>query len=86
VPTIDGSVTMAVPKGSNTGSTLRLKGKGVMDTKSDQHGDQYVHLRVVLPKESDADLEECLRRWQAELRRWQAEHPYNPRAELGAGR
>ncbi|MGH1482728.1 MAG: DnaJ C-terminal domain-containing protein [Geminicoccales bacterium] len=79
VPTVDGSVTMTVPKGSNTGSTLRLKGKGVTETKSGQRGDQYVHLKVVLPKESDPDLEECLRRWQTE-------HPYNPRSELEAGR
>lgn len=79
VPTIDGAVTMTVPKGSNTGSTLRLKGKGVVDTKSGQRGDQYVHLKIVLPKDSDPELEACLRRWQAD-------HPYNPRAELGAGR
>lgn len=79
VPTVDGPVTMTVPKGSNTGSTLRLKGKGVTGTKSGQRGDQYVHLKVVLPKESDPDLEECLRRWQTE-------HPYNPRSELEAGR
>ncbi len=79
VPTVDGSVTMTVPKGSNTGSTLRLKGKGVVEPKSSQRGDQYAHLKIVLPKESDPDLEECLRRWQAD-------HPYNPRAELGADR
>jgi DnaJ-class molecular chaperone len=75
VPTIDGPVTMTVPKGANTGTTLRLRGRGVLDQKSGQRGDQYVRLQVVLPKTPDAELEECVRRWAKD-------HPYDPRAEL----
>ncbi|MGI9503268.1 MAG: DnaJ C-terminal domain-containing protein [Geminicoccaceae bacterium] len=74
VPTIDGSVTMTVPKGSNTGTILRLRGKGIVEPNTGGHGDQYVHLKVVLPKTTDPDLEACLERWQAK-------HPYNPRTE-----
>ena len=75
VPTIDGPVTMTVPKGSNTGTTLRLRGRGVVDQRSGQRGDQYVRLQVALPKTADAELEEAVRRWAAS-------HPYDPRAEL----
>jgi DnaJ-class molecular chaperone len=75
VPTIDGPVTMTVPKGSNTGTTLRLRGRGVVDQRSGQRGDQYVRLQVALPKTADAELEEAVRRWAAN-------HPYDPRAEL----
>jgi DnaJ-class molecular chaperone len=75
VPTIDGPVTMTVPKGSNTGTTLRLRGRGVVDQRSGQRGDQYVRLQVALPKAADAELEEVVRRWAAN-------HPYDPRAEL----
>ncbi len=75
VPTIDGPVNMTIPKGSNTGSTLRLRGRGIPDPRSGRRGDQYVHLKVMLPKEPDSQLEECVRSWSAE-------HPYNPRAEL----
>jgi DnaJ-class molecular chaperone len=75
VPTIDGPVSMTVPKGSNSGSTLRLKGRGIVDPKSGQRGDQYVRLRVVLPKTPDAELEDFVRRWSAE-------HSYDPRAEM----
>jgi DnaJ-class molecular chaperone len=75
VPTIDGPVTMTVPKGSNTGTTLRLKGRGIVDPKSGQRGDQYVRLKVMLPKTIDPELEDFVRRWSAE-------HPYNPRAEM----
>jgi DnaJ-class molecular chaperone len=78
VPTIDGAVSMTVPKGSNSGTTLRLKGRGILDPKGGQRGDQYVRLRVVLPKSADPELEELVRRWAAS-------HPYDPRAEL-AGR
>lgn len=75
VPTIDGAVTMTVPKGSNTGATLRLRGKGIVDPGSHKRGDQYVRLKVVLPKTPDAELESFVRRWADE-------HPYDPRAEM----
>lgn len=75
VPTIDGPVAMTVPKGSNTGTTLRLRGKGILDPKSGQRGDQYVHLEIVLPKTPDDQLEQLVERWAAD-------HPYNPRADM----
>jgi DnaJ-class molecular chaperone len=75
VPTIDGPVTMSVPKSSNTGSTLRLRGRGMVDPASGGRGDQYVRLKVMLPKQPDPDLEEFLGRWSKE-------HPYDPRREL----
>lgn len=65
VPTVGGTVEMTVPKNSNTGDTLRLKGRGVLDSKSKQKGDQYVRLEVVLPDEPDAELEAFLKDWQA---------------------
>jgi DnaJ-class molecular chaperone len=75
VPTIDGPVTMTVPKVSNTGTVLRLRGRGIVDQKSGQRGDQYVRLQVVLPKEPDPELEEFARRWAES-------HAYDPRADL----
>ena len=72
VPTIEGDVTMTVPKGSNAGSTLRLRGKGIVDQRTGQRGDQYVHLKIVLPKTANPALEELLNRWQTD-------HAYDPR-------
>jgi DnaJ-class molecular chaperone len=63
VPTLDGQVAVKVPKGSNTGSVLRLKGKGVLDSQASRHGDQYIKLKVVLPDPPDADLSSFLERW-----------------------
>jgi DnaJ-class molecular chaperone len=62
VPTIDGNVSLKVPKGSNTGTQLRLKGKGVPDPKG-QRGDQYVRFVVVLPRQMDSELEQSVERW-----------------------
>jgi len=76
VPTPTGSVRMTVPKGANTGTVLRLKGKGA--ARSDKsHGDEYVTLKVVLPERVDSELEEFVQRWQAGK-------DHNPRQHLEA--
>jgi len=72
VPTVHGPVTITVPKGANSGTRLRLKGKGVAATKRDPAGDQYVTLKVVLPKTPDPELEEFVKAWSER-------NPYNPR-------
>ena len=64
VPTPDGAVTMTVPKWSNTGSVLRLKGKGV-PRRDGSRGDQYVTLAVMLPAKPDAELERLIAQWQS---------------------
>jgi DnaJ-class molecular chaperone len=62
VPTPTGEVTMSVPKGSNTGTTLRLKGKGA-PRREDGSGDELVRLKVVLPRPADPDLEAFVAGW-----------------------
>jgi DnaJ-class molecular chaperone len=64
VPTPTGPVRMTVPKGANTSTVLRLRGKGAQ--RSDKtHGDEYVTLKIVLPQQLDPEIEEFARRWQA---------------------
>lgn len=62
VSTPTGDVTMSVPKGSNTGTTMRLKGKGA-PRRGGGHGDQFVKLKVVLPKPPDPELEAFVSNW-----------------------
>lgn len=76
VPTLTGAVTMTVPKGSNTDSVLRLRGKGV-PRAGGAPGDQYVTLKVVLPDKPDAELE-------AFAAGWTAGKAYNPRRGMEA--
>jgi DnaJ-class molecular chaperone len=75
VPTVTGDVTLTIPPGSNTGSTLRLKGKGIPARGGEPAGDQYVRLKVVLPKPADEEL-------KAFLEGWAPRHTYDPREEL----
>jgi DnaJ-class molecular chaperone len=63
VPTPTGDVTMSIPKGSNTGTTMRLKGKGA-PRRGGGHGDQFVKLKVVLPKSPDPELEAFVSNWE----------------------
>ncbi len=74
VPTPTGTVTMSVPKGSNTGSTLRLRGKGA-PKQTGGDGDQLVKLKVVLSKEPDPELE-------AFVTNWEGGKTFNPREDL----
>ena len=73
VPTATGAVTMAVPKGSNTGTVLRLKGKGA-PRRGGGFGDQFVRLKVVLPSPADPELE-------AFVSGWEKGRSFNPREE-----
>jgi len=71
VPTISGAVTLKVPKGSNTGTRLRLKGKGLRNRKTGERGHQLVTLKVVLPIGEEKELSAFLESWQPS----QAQYP-----------
>jgi DnaJ-class molecular chaperone len=73
VPTADGAVMLTVPKGSSSGKTLRLKGKG-FHKKGGGRGDQLVTLMVDLPVDDDA-LVEFVQGWK--------DNDRNPRGNLG---
>ena len=76
VPTVHGKVAMKIPAGSNTGRTLRLKGKGILDRKSKTKGDQYVKLKVALPETPDEALTTFAQGWGQD---------YDPRRKAGMG-
>ncbi len=70
---ISGRVMVTIPKGSSSGQTLRLKGKGLKG-KRGAFGDQLIRLKIVLPKAIDEELETFMKAWRES-------HAYNPRAE-----
>jgi DnaJ-class molecular chaperone len=75
VETVDGPVTMTVPAGSNTGDTLRLKGKGLPKSGSKTRGargDQFVKLKIVLPDDAKTSLRDVVESWASD-------HPYSVR-------
>ena len=73
VPTLDGAVELAIPAGTNTGRTFRLKGKGF--PAKDRKGDLLATVRIVLPEARDPELEELMRKWRDAK-------PYDPRKDM----
>jgi DnaJ-class molecular chaperone len=74
VPTVTGPVTMTIPKGSDTGAQLRLRGKGIQ-RRGGAEGDQIVTLRVQIGDSGDAELAQFLETWAAQ-------HHSNPRSGM----
>ncbi len=74
VPTLHGPVGLKIPKGSRTGQTMRLKGRGIA-MRSGKKGDQMVTLSVQMPDKIDDDL-------AAFLESWKDTHAYDPREKL----
>ncbi len=70
-PTLTGTVSLTVPPNSNTGTTLRLKGKGIAAHGGSAAGDLYVRLVVTLPDRPDEALRSFASGWTAN---------YDPRA------
>jgi len=60
VPTLEGSVQLSIPAGSENGTKLRLRGKGI-EPKGKPRGDLIAHLDIVLPKGRDEEVEEALK-------------------------
>ena len=73
VPTLDGAVQLAIPPGTSSGRTLRVKGKGL--PSKDGAGDLYATVRIVLPEGGDAELEELMKKRRDGK-------PYDPRRDM----
>jgi curved DNA-binding protein len=59
VPTLNGSLVLTIPPGSQPGQSIRLKGKGMPSLKSpNQHGDLFAQLNVKIPKKLSAKEKE----------------------------
>ena len=76
VPTIDGRSIVRIPPGTNSGTTLRLREKGVPG-RNGARGDQYVEIQIVVPK----PIDERVRTLTKELEQFE---PADPRKELFA--
>lgn len=60
VPTIDGRVTVTIPPGTQSGQTLRLPGKGMQILNGGSRGDQYIRIKIMVPKNIDKRSRELL--------------------------
>ena len=67
IETIDGLVELNIPEGTQSGVSLRMRGKGVPKLQSSGRGDQYVHLTVEIPKHLTEKQKELLREFDAAM-------------------
>jgi molecular chaperone DnaJ len=74
--TLDGTVELQVPAGSETGKTLRLRGKGMPYLRGSGRGDLHVRLRVVTPTKLNDRTRKLLEQLAEEL---DGELPKGPR-------
>ena len=64
VPTLSGTVNLTIPAGSNSGTQLRLRGKGIApESGTGSPGDQYVTLSITLPDKPDEALKDFAASW-----------------------
>ena len=61
VPTVDGRSLLKIPPGTQGGQKFRLRGKGAPSLRADRRGDQFIEVRVVVPKIADERSKELLR-------------------------
>ena len=64
IPTIHGDVTMKIPAGTQEGTQLRLKEKGVPDARGGRNGDQYCTVRIQVDKKLSAREKELYQELQ----------------------
>ncbi len=62
VPTIDGRVNLRIPSGSQSGQTLRMKGKGAVNTKTGKKGDMMVKIVVKVPQTDSSEVIEAAKK------------------------
>ena len=77
VPTIDGRTLLKIPQGTTNSQKFRLREKGVLNSRTNQRGDQIVEVAITAPDPRDERTRELLRE-MAKL------HPEDPRSEMWA--
>lgn len=63
VPTLDGKVKLNIPEGTQSGTTFRLKGKGVPFLRNGGRGDQFVTVNVAVPRGMTSTQKDALRQY-----------------------
>jgi len=63
VPTLEGEEKLSIPEGTQTGTTFRLRGKGIVSFNGRGRGDQFVTVRVVTPERLTKDQKQLLEKF-----------------------
>lgn len=63
-PTIDGKVDLTIPEGTQSGTVLKIRGKGIPVLRGDGRGDEYVRIKVLTPKNLTSRQRKLLREFE----------------------
>ena len=63
IPTIDGKVKYSIPEGTQSGTTFRLKGKGIPGLNGRGRGDQYVTVYIETPRNLNREQKDALKKF-----------------------
>jgi len=63
-PTIDGKIEMTIPEGTQSGSVLRIKNKGIPNLRGEGRGDEFVKVKVLTPKNLSARQKKLLQEFE----------------------
>ena len=67
VPTLDGKVKLNIPEGTQPGAVFRLRGKGIPYLRGGGRGDQFVSVKVGIPRNLTSSQKELLRQFAASM-------------------
>jgi molecular chaperone DnaJ len=67
IPTLDGEDTFKVPEGTQSGTTFRLRGRGMPDVTGRGRGDLLITVKVVTPKKLSREQKKLLEQLAATL-------------------
>jgi molecular chaperone DnaJ len=60
IPSLEGQLPLTIPAGTQTGTTLRLRGRGMPSVRGSQRGDHHVTLHVIIPTKLNKRQRELL--------------------------
>ena len=63
-PTIDGKVELTIPEGTQSGTVLRIRGKGIPQLRGEGRGDEFVKIKVLTPKNLTSKQKKLLQEFE----------------------
>ena len=67
VPTLDGKVKLTIPEGTQPGAVFRMRGRGIPSLRGGGRGDQFVSIKMGVPKNLTSSQKELLRQFAASM-------------------
>ena len=67
VPTLDGKVKLNIPEGTQPGAVFRMRGRGIPSLRGGGRGDQFVSVKMTVPRNLTGTQKELLRQFAASM-------------------